>query len=140
MIRTYTDLIKIDSYEGRFRYLKLDGIVGDETFGHNRYLNQIFYNSDEWKEIRNECISRDDGCDLAIEGLTISKKSVLVVHHMNPITVNDILNHSPIVYDPEYLICVSDATHKAIHYGDEELLLMEHAERTKYDTCPWKKI
>lgn len=139
MIRTYSELIKKTSYEERFKYLKLDGLIGAETFGHDRYINQIFYSSDEWKKIRNACIERDNGCDLAMEGLSISKKSILVVHHMNPITVKDILNRNPLAYDIEYMVCVTDATHKAIHYGNENLLLMEHQERTPFDTCPWKK-
>lgn len=138
-IKTYSELIKYKSYEERFRYLNLNGVVGEDTFGRDRYINQIFYNSVEWKNIRRRCILRDNGCDLGVEGLTIHKGETLVVHHMNPITLVDILNKSPLVYDLEYLICVTSSTHKAIHYGNEGLLLMEHEERSKFDTCPWKR-
>ena len=136
IIRTYSELIKIPTFEERFEYLNLDGKVGEETFGFDRYLNQVFYRSDEWKAIRNEIIVRDNGCDLGIEGREIHRR--IIIHHMNPITVDDIIHRNEDILNPEYLICVADNTHKAIHYGDEELLIKDLIERTKNDTCPWR--
>lgn len=137
MIRTYTELSKIDSFEGRFQYLKLSGQVGSETFGFDRYLNQIFYVSGEWKRVRDFVIVRDNGLDLAFPDHQIF--STIIVHHMNQVTLEDIVNRNPEILDPEFLICVSDVTHKAIHYGDENLLPSGLIERNKNDTCPWKK-
>lgn len=136
IIRTYSELIKIPTFTERYNYLKLDGKVGEETFGFDRYLNQVFYRSDEWKAIRNEIIVRDNGCDLGIEGREIHRR--IIIHHMNPITVDDIIHRNEDILNPEYLICVADNTHKAIHYGDEELLIKDLIERTKNDTCPWR--
>ena len=138
MIRTYSELIKYDSFEGRFRYLKLDGLVGEETFGYDRYINQIFYNSDEWKRTRRDVIVRDSGCDLGVEGFDIHSK--ILIHHMNPINVNDIIERSDYLMNPEYLICVSFKTHNAIHYGDESILINQQIiERRPNDTCPWRR-
>lgn len=136
IIRTYSELIKIPTFEERFEYLNLDGKVGEETFGFDRYLNQVFYKSDEWKSIRNEVIIRDNGCDLGIEDREIHGR--IIIHHMNPITVDDIIHRNEDILNPEYLICVADNTHKAIHYGDEDLLIKDLIERTKNDTCPWR--
>ena len=136
IIRTYSELIKIQTFEERFEYLNLDGKVGEETFGFDRYLNQVFYKSDEWKSIRNEVIIRDNGCDLGIEDREIHGR--IIIHHMNPITVDDIIHRNEDILNPEYLICVADNTHKAIHYGDEDLLIKDLIERTKNDTCPWR--
>ena len=136
-IRTYSELSQLATFEERFHYLNLQGIVGEETFGYDRYLNQMFYNSTEWKALRHQIIVRDNGCDLGIVGREIYK--YIVIHHMNPITKQDILDRSTFVMDPEYLICVSDNTHRAIHYGDESLLLTGPIERTKNDTCPWRR-
>lgn len=136
IIRTYSELIKIPTFEERFEYLNLDGKVGEETFGFDRYLNQVFYKSDEWKSIRNEVIIRDNGCDLGIEDREIHGR--IIIHHMNPITVDDIIHRNEDILNPEYLICVADNTHKAIHYGDEDLLIKDFIERTKNDTCPWR--
>ena len=136
IIRTYSELIKIPTFEERFKYLNLDGKVGEETFGFDRYLNQVFYKSDEWKSIRNEVIIRDNGCDLGIEDREIHGR--IIIHHMNPITVDDIIHRNEDILNPEYLICVTDNTHKAIHYGDEDLLIKDLIERTKNDTCPWR--
>ena len=136
IIRTYSELIKIPTFEERFEYLNLDGKVGEETFGFDRYLNQVFYKSDEWKSIRNEVIIRDNGCDLGIEDREIHGR--IIIHHMNPITVDDIIHRNEDILNPEYLICVTDNTHKAIHYGDEDLLIKDLIERTKNDTCPWR--
>lgn len=136
-IRTYSELIQIPTFLGRFRYLKLDGRVGEDTFGHDRYLNQILYRSSEWKRFRREIIIRDNGCDLACEGYEIFGK--ILIHHINPITVEDVLNRHPNIFDPENVISTVLNTHNAIHYGDETLLITEPIVRTKNDTCPWKK-
>ena len=138
MIRTYTELITLPTFEERFRYLKLNGRVGEETFGFDRYLNQVFYNSAEWKRLRNHIIVRDHGCDLGIEGREIS--GMILIHHMNPIRMEDILNRSEFLLNPEYLISTIKNTHDAIHYGDESLLFQEPIVRSKYDTCPWRQF
>lgn len=134
--KRYSELITIPTYEERFKYLQLKGAVGNDTFGYDRYLNQILYNSPEWKRLRNQIIIRDNGRDLGCEGYEIYGR--ILIHHMNPITVEDIVSRDPIVFDPENLICVSHNTHNAIHYGDENLLIMAPVERTKNDTCPWR--
>ena len=134
--KRYSELTTIPTYEERFKYLQLKGAVGDDTFGYDRYLNQILYNSPEWKRLRNQIIIRDNGRDLGCEGYEIYGR--ILIHHMNPITVEDIVSRDPIVFDPENLICVSHNTHNAIHYGDENLLIMAPVERTKNDTCPWR--
>lgn len=138
MIRTYSQLIKFKTFEERFQYLKLDGAVGQATFGFDRYLNQQLYRSYEWKKVRDEVIVRDNGCDLAMEGFDIYGR--VYVHHMNPILINDIRERSEFLLNPEYLICVSFDTHNAIHYGDESLLPREPVERMPNDTTPWKTM
>lgn len=135
-LRTYSELVTLPTFEERFRYLKLDGEVGNETFGFDRYLNQLFYKSPEWKSVRNQIIIRDGGCDLGIQGREIYGR--ILIHHMNPLTVDDILKRSDLLLNPEYLICTIKRTHDAIHYGDEMLLMADPVERTKNDTCPWK--
>ena len=135
-IKTYSELITLSSFEERFRYLQLDGQVGKETFGFDRYINQIFYKDPEWLRIRNEVIIRDNGCDLGIEDREIHGR--ILVHHMNPITVDDILNRSKYLLDPEYLISTMKNTHDAIHYSDESLLTKDPIIRRKNDTCPWR--
>ena len=135
-IRTYSELIKIPTFKDRFEYLQLDGKVGEETFGFDMYLNQIFYKSPEWKAVRDFVIIRDQGCDLAMEGHEIFGR--IMVHHMNPIRIEDIVNRSKYLLDPEYLICTIKNTHDAIHYGDGSLLITGPIERTKNDTCPWR--
>lgn len=135
-IRTYSELIKIPTFKDRFEYLRLDGKVGEETFGFDRYLNQIFYKSPEWKAVRDFVIIRDQGCDLAMEGHEIFGR--ILVHHMNPIRIEDIVNRSKYLLDPEYLICTIKNTHDAIHYGDGSLLITEPIERMKNDTCLWR--
>lgn len=135
-IRTYSELITIPTFEERYEYLKIGGKVGEETFGFERYLNQEFYKSHEWQSIRRQVIVRDLGCDLGIEGREIHGK--IIVHHMNPITIDDIIEASDFLLNPEYLICTLKNTHDAIHYGDESLLIKAPVERTKNDTCPWK--
>lgn len=138
MIRTYTDLVSIDSYLGRFEYLKLGGSIGAETFGFDRYLNQSFYQSPEWKRFRREIIIRDMGCDMAWKELEIQGRFI-VVHHLNPITPEDVLQRSAKLFDPENVVCVSELTHKAIHYGDTSLLpSLKPLERRPNDTCPWR--
>lgn len=137
-IKRYSELIKFDTFEERFQYLRLDGIVGEDTFGFDRYLNQIFYRSQKWKRIRNEVIIRDCGCDLGVPGFEINGR--VIIHHMNPISLKDIEKESEFLLDPEYLITTVHNTHNAIHYGDEKLLITKPIIRTKNDTCPWKHI
>ena len=135
-IRTYSELILLPTFEERFKYLQLNGRVGDDTFGFDRYINQNFYKSADWKRIRDQIIIRDNGCDLALEGYEIYGR--ILIHHMNPITVKDIELSTEYLMNPEYLICVTHNTHNAIHYGDEKLLMKGPVVRTKNDTCPWK--
>ena len=135
-IRTYSELITIPTFEERFKYLQLKGSVGKDTFGYDRYLNQVLYRSPEWKRLRNQIIIRDGGCDLACDGYDIYDK--VLIHHLNPITVEDVLTRSRKVFDPDNLVCVSHNTHNAIHYGDVDLLVTGPIIRTKNDTCPWR--
>lgn len=136
-IKTYSELIKLPTFEERYRYLRLRGSVGVDTFGFDRYLNQKFYRSAEWKRVRDQVIVRDNGCDLGIEDRMIPGR--ILIHHMNPITEKDILYMTDALMNPEYLICVSHTTHNAIHYGDEDLLITTPVVRRKNDTCPWKR-
>lgn len=136
MMRTYTELFKLSTFKERFNYLRLDGTVGEETFGFDRYMNQIFYKSREWADIRRQVIIRDNGCDLGCDGYEIHGK--ILIHHMNPISLNDIRYHTDLLLNPEYLISTTLQTHNAMHYGDESLLPELPAERTPNDTCPWK--
>lgn len=139
MIRTYTELISIPTFIERYYYLKIGGRVGEETFGSDRYFNQLFYHSTEWRRLRNRIISRDLGCDLADEDHPFANGEKIYIHHMNPIFLKDIVSHSEYLLDEEYLIATSFNTHQAIHYGDDSLLLMETPIiRTQYDTCPWR--
>lgn len=137
-IRSYSELITLPTFMDRYKYLKMNGKVGEETFGFDRYLNQMFYRMPEWKSIRRKVILRDGGCDLGIEDREIPKGVRIYVHHMNPISVKDIANKLDWILDPEFLICTTKITHDAIHYGDETLLYGEPIERTKGDTCPWR--
>lgn len=136
-IRTYSELSKLTTFEERYRYLRLGGRVGEETFGFDRWINQMFYKDPEWLKIRDEVIIRDNGCDLGIEGREIYSR--IIVHHMNPITKADILDRSEFLLNPEYLICTVKNTHDAIHYGDENLLITLPMERSVNDTCPWRR-
>lgn len=137
IIRTYSELISLPTYLERFNYLKLGGRVGADTFGFDRHLNQMLYQRDpKWKSVRDHVIIRDNGCDLAMEGYEIHGK--IIVHHMNPITIEDVMNNRDWIFDPEFLICTIHNTHNAIHYGDERLLSLGPVVRTKNDTCPWK--
>lgn len=137
MSKTYSELIKLETFLERYRYLQIGGAVGKETFGYDRYLNQILYTSKEWRSFRDEIIVRDNGCDLGVEGYDIKYGRVLV-HHIDPITVDDVVNRHPKVFDPENVITTTHNTHNAIHYGDENLLITMPTERSKNDTCPWK--
>lgn len=134
--RTYRELSRIESFEERYDYLRLDGVVGQETFGYDRYLNQRFYTSREWRQTRQKIIARDLGCDLGVEGYEIFDK--IIIHHMNPMTVEQVMHGDSSIFDPEFLICVSNNTHQAIHYGDRSLLrLNQIVERRPGDTKLW---
>ena len=136
-IKTYSELITFLTFEDRYNYLRLDGAVGEDTFGFDRYINQTFYKSKEWKDIRDYVIARDNGCDLGMEGYIIHDR--ILIHHMNPITKSDILDRSEFLLNPEYLITTVKSTHDAIHYGDERTLTnREPITRYKNDTCPWR--
>ena len=135
-IKTYSELSRLLTFEERFGYLRLDGVVGKDTFGFDRYLNQQFYRSSEWKRIRNQVIVRDNGCDLGIDEYEIHGR--ILIHHMNPISIEDLQHVSDLLMNPEYLICVSHRTHNAIHYGDENLIVSAPIERSQNDTCPWR--
>lgn len=136
LLRRYSELIRLPTFEARYEYLRLAGIVGEATFGFDRYLNQLMYTSARWKKVRNQVIIRDNGCDLAMPGYDL--KSKIIVHHMNPLTMKEVEEVSDDIFNPEYLICVSQRTHNAIHYGDAELLPKGPIERRPNDTCPWK--
>lgn len=134
--KNYSELIRLSTFEDRFRYLMIRGSVGKDTFGADRYFNQKFYKSGEWRRIRDQVITRDLGCDLGIKGREIF--GPIIVHHMNPFLMEDLTGDNAIdLLDPEYLICVSDSTHKAIHYRDESFLPEIFVERRPNDTCPW---
>lgn len=136
-IKTYSELILLPTFEERFEYLKLNGAVGKDTFGYDRYLNQAFYTSYEWKKIRDQIIIRDNGCDLGIPGREIGRR--IYIHHINPLRKDDIVSHSEYLRNPEFLICTSFETHNAIHYGDINLLPRDPVERKPNDTCPWRR-
>lgn len=136
-MKSYSELVKFETFEERFEYLNLSGTVGSDTFGFDRYLNQIFYKSPEWKRVRREVILRDNGCDLGIYGRDIDKG--IIIHHMNPISINDIVERRDYILNPEYLICTSHQTHNAIHYGNKSGLILTPVEREPFDTCPWKR-
>lgn len=136
-IKTYSELITIPTFEERYEYLRLQGRVGEETFGFDRWLNQVFYRTNEWKSVRDRVIVRDCGCDLAMLDREIQGR--ILVHHMNPILTRDIVNRTEFLLNPEYLICTSKNTHDAIHYGDSELLITMPIERSRNDTCPWRR-
>ncbi len=137
IIKTYSELIKLKSFKDRYNYLKIKGVVGESTFGFDRYFNQKFYKSLEWKRTRNNIIVRDNGCDLGIEDSEINGS--IFIHHMNPISIDDIKDATEYLTNPEYLICTSFITHTAIHYGDEHLLPEPIIERSRHDTTPWKQ-
>jgi hypothetical protein len=134
-MRRYSELKRLKTFKERYEYLRIGGLVGESTFGFERYLNQALYTSQKWKSIRNEVIIRDNGCDLGIEGYDIYDK--IIIHHMNPLTREQMRDPDESIFDPEFLICVSHDTHNAIHYGDESLLPEIFVERRPNDTCPW---
>ena len=135
--RSYAELSRLSSFEERFEYLKLSGTVGESTFGFDRYLNQQFYLSPEWRAIRDRVIARDLGCDLGVEGFDIY--GMILIHHMNAITKRDIIERNPLIFDIRYLISTTQNTHRAIHYGDKTLLTHIPIERSQNDTCPWRR-
>lgn len=137
-IKTYSELSKFTTFDDRFDYLKLDGQVGKDTFGFDRIFNQKFYTSREWRALRDFVIIRDNGCDLGVEGHEIYGQK-FIIHHLNPISLEDIENKTDFLMDPEYLITTVHSTHNAIHYGDSNLLIVKPIIRSKNDTCPWKK-
>lgn len=136
-IKTYSELITLPTFEERYRYLRLGGAVGVDTFGFDRMFNQRFYTSAEWRRVRDEVITRDNGCDLGVPDHEIFGK--IIIHHINPISLDDLDRHSDFLLNPEYLITTMHTTHNAIHYGDEGLLVSAPVERRKNDTCPWKR-
>ena len=135
--RSYSELVKLPRFIDRYRYLKLNGTIGDKTFGYDRYLNQILYQSSEWRRFRRNIVIRHNGCDLATPGHEVQGK--ILIHHINPITLRDIEQRDTKVFDPENVISTSLLTHNAIHYGDERILITEPIERRPNDTCPWKR-
>lgn len=135
--KSYSECMALPTFLDRYRYLQIGGNVGEETFGFDRYLNQSLYRDSDWKRFRRDMIVRDNGCDLVCEGYEIVGK--ILLHHINPITIQDILRRDPKIFDPENVICTSLNTHNAIHYGDESLLITEPLVRTPNDTCPWKR-
>ncbi len=137
IVKSYSELIALPTFIERYRYLRLGGRVGEETFGFDRWLNQRFYKDPEWLSARDKVIIRDNGCDLGMEGHQIYGK--ILVHHINPITKEDILRRDRCLFDPENLICTIKNTHDAIHYGDESLLIVAPVARSRNDTCPWKR-
>ena len=136
IIKTYNELMLLPTFEERFEYLKLSGRVGEETFGFDRWLNQKFYRSAEWKHLRDQVIIRDNGCDLGVEGREIYGK--ILIHHMNPISKKDILERTDLLLNPMYLISVTKQTHDAIHYSDDSILMKDPIVRSRNDTCPWR--
>lgn len=139
IIKTYSELMQLETFEERYEYLRLGGRVGEETFGFDRHLNQKFYQKDQdWLDAREFVIIRDNGCDLGCPDRPIPDGVKILVHHINPITMEDILNRNPKLFDPENLISTIKNTHDAIHYGDESLLITAPIERSKNDTCPWR--
>ncbi len=135
-LRSYSELKRLPTFKERYEYLRIGGLVGESIFGFERFLNQALYTSQRWRLLRNQIIVRDNGCDLGVEGYDIYDK--IIIHHMNPLTREQLREPDDSMFDPEYLICVSDNTHKAIHYGDASLLRQEYVPRRPNDTCPWK--
>lgn len=138
MIKTYSELIKLNTFKDRYEYLKLNGVIGNETFGFSRYLNQTLYSSDEWRSFRRKILLRDNGCDLGLSGYEFGPKEIISIHHINPITKKDILNRSGEIFNPDNVISCRHSTHMAIHYGSFERIDNQIIERRKNDTCPWR--
>ena len=139
MIKTYSELMRYRTFEDRFNYLKLSGQVGEDTFGYRRYLNQVLYRSKEWKNFRDKIIIRDNGCDLACEDREIPPGIHIFIHHLNPLTIEDILERRPCVFDPENVITTVKTTHDGIHYGNLDTCALYDFERSRNDTIPWRK-
>lgn len=137
IFKSYSELILLPTFKERFRYLELGGKVGEETFGFQRWANQQLYHSSEWLRFRDDVIIRDNGCDLGVEGYEIA--GAVLIHHLNPITYEDVINRAPCVFDMDNVICTQLSTHNAIHYGDESLLIQMPTQRSRNDTCPWKR-
>lgn len=135
MIRTYNELSRLETFEERFKYLDLRGVVGNATFGYDRYLNQLLYHSKEWRRTRDDLIVRDEACDLGILDRDIYDR--IIIHHLNPITIENVENGDDCVYDPNNLICTSHNTHNAMHFGSEKLLIQLPKTRLKGDTGLW---
>ena len=135
-LKSYRNLILLPTFEERYEYLKIQGVVGESLFGFDRYMNQEFYTSKEWRQFRNHIITRDEGCDLGMRNYPIGGR--VIIHHINPLTIADFENSSDALFDPDNVICVSDNTHQAIHFGDETLLPATPLERRPNDTCPWR--
>lgn len=136
MHKSYSELKKLRTIRERYEYCRIGGTIGEDTFGYERKLNQMLYTSRKWRDLRNQIILRDNGCDLGVAGYDVRDK--IIIHHLNPITLKDVLEMSDCIFDPDNLICVSSRTHNAIHFGDENLLPPEPVERFPNDTCPWK--
>ena len=136
VLRKYSELIRLPTFKERYEYLRIGGLVGESTFGFERFLNQALYTSQRWRLLRNHIIVRDNGCDLGVEGYDIYDK--IIIHHMNPLTREQMKEPDDAMFDPEYLICVSQTTHNAIHYGDASLLKHDYIPRRPNDTCRWK--
>lgn len=139
MLKSYKELLNIKDFEDRYKYLRIGGVVGDETFGFSRYLNQVLYTSPEWRRFRRDILVRDSGRDLAMEGYDIYGGGI-IVHHLNPLTLEDVEQRRFCIFDPDNVVCVSPDTHRAIHYGDESLLPKNPLVRRPGDTCPWKTV
>lgn len=136
MIKTYSELLSFKTFMDRYNYLKLSGKVGVETFGFDRYLNQMLYRSKRWKELRPKIITRDNACDMALEGYDIYDR--IIIHHMNPISIKDIEEDNDDIFNPEFLVCVSSRTHNPIHFGEERKAPEPIIQRRPNDMCPWK--
>lgn len=137
LLKSYSELIKLPTFVERFKYLRLKGSIGFKTFDDVRWLNQAFYHSPEWRQFRNFIAQRDNFCDLACSDREIHDR--IVIHHINPITIEDLESHNPIILDPENAIATVDLTHKAIHYSDESILVLDPVVRKPFDTCPWRQ-
>lgn len=138
-MKTYTELLEIPDYIGRVEYLETHSNIGEATFGWSRYLNQALYTSDEWRKFRRDIIIRDKGCDLALPGYDLDAKDI-IVHHLNPITPEQVEARDPIIFSKNNVVCVSDRTHRFIHYGGVQTAIFSTLQRKPYDTCPWKKM
>ena len=140
-IKSYNYLITLPTFKERFDYLELNGKVGESTFGFDRFLNQQFYKSREWRQVRDEVITRDMGCDLActFDPFQYEIHGMIVIHHINPLTIEDVRDHTDFLLDPNYLVCVSDLTHRALHLGDRNILPRQYIPRAPNDTCPWRQ-